>query len=99
MAASRQSTSQASASPLTETLHVISTQDPGEDSVHLQQHPNLYDLRTVAADIKDTLSAAITDFRLDIHTIADRVQEVEKTSALHDTVLRRVTHKVDTQTL
>lgn len=51
------------------------------------------------ADIKDTLSAAISDLRLDIHAIAHRVHEVERITAQHDTVLRQVTHKVDAHTL
>lgn len=46
-----------------------------------------------------TLSAAIADLRLDIRAIANRVQDVEKVSAQHGTVLRRVTQKVDTHTL
>lgn len=42
---------------------------------------NLYDLRSVVADIKDTLSAVITDLRHDIQALASRFQEVEITSA------------------
>lgn len=51
----------------------------------------------MAADIRDTLSTAIAD--LDIRAINDRVQEVEKTSAQHNTVLCNVTHKLDSHTL
>lgn len=53
----------------------------------------------MAADIKDTLTAAIVDLRLDIHALADRVQDVEKVSAQHGTVLCRVTQKVDAHIL
>lgn len=42
-----------------------------------QPHVNILDLRTIPADIKDTLSAAIAELRLDIHTLNDRVLEVE----------------------
>lgn len=62
----------------------------------LQDNPqqpclNIHNLRAIAANIKDTLSAAIAELRLDIHTLNDRVLQVEKTTAKHDTVLRKVT--------
>lgn len=60
---------------------------------------NIHDLRAIANDIKDTLSAAIAELRVDIHTLSDRVVEVEKTSAKHDIVLRKATRKIDTHTL
>lgn len=65
------------------------------------QHPglNINDLKAIANDIKDTLSAAIAELRMDIHTLNDRVADVEKTSAKHDTVLRKATRKIDTHTL
>lgn len=66
---------------------------------HQQPYLNIHDLRTIAADIKDTLSAAIADLRLDIHTLNNKVQEVEKTVAQHGTVLRKATKKIDTHTL
>lgn len=60
---------------------------------------NIHDLRAIATDIKDTLSAAIAELRVDIHTLTDRVLEVEKTTIKHDTVLRKVTRRIDTHTL
>lgn len=66
-------------------------------------HPSLHDLHSVAADIKNTLTAAltaaITDLRIDIQSIAGRVQEVEKTTTTHSTVLRRTCQVLDTHTL
>lgn len=60
---------------------------------------NIHDLRAIANDIKDTLSAAIAELRVDIHTLNDRVLEVEKVTAKHDTVLRKATRKIDTHTM
>lgn len=62
------------------------------------QQPSLNDLRSVAADIKDTLTAAITDLRIDIQAITGRVQAVEKTAALHSTAIRRNHQILDTHT-
>lgn len=50
----------------------------------------LDDLRSVASDIKNTLSAAISDLRADIQAIALRVEEVETTQARHDVSLCQV---------
>lgn len=48
------------------------------------------DIRTVAADIKNTLFAAISDLRSDIQAIVLRVEEVEETQARHDDALCQV---------
>lgn len=48
---------------------------------------SLADLWTVVADIKNTLSAAISDLQLDIQAIVLRVEEVEETQAFHDALL------------
>lgn len=65
--------------------------------------PSLQDLHSVAQDIKNTLTAAltaaITDLKIDIQAIAGRVQEVEKTTTTHSTVLRRTCQALDTHTL
>lgn len=42
------------------------------------QQPSLNDLCSVAEDIKDTLTAAITDLKMEIQAISGRVQAVEK---------------------
>lgn len=65
-------------------------------SAPAQPYLNIHDLRTIAADIKDTLSAAIADLRIDIHTLSDRVYEVEHVTAKHDQVLRKATRRIDT---
>lgn len=62
-------------------------------------HLNINDLKTIAADIKDTLSAAISELRLDIHALTDRVRAVEKMTERHDTQLQKTTRHVDTHTL
>lgn len=63
------------------------------------QQPSLNDLHTVAADIKNTLFAAITDLRHEIQAITGRVLEVERTAAQQHTTIRKVNHTVDTHTL
>lgn len=99
MAASHHGQTQAAA-PLPTALQLApSTSAQRESSKSPQQHLSLHDLRTIAADIKDTLSEALSELRLDIHAKADRVHEVEKVTAPHDTVLHRVTHRIDTNTL
>lgn len=50
----------------------------------------LDDLQAVAADIKNTLSAAISDLRLDIQATATRLEEVEEMTARHDTAIQEV---------
>lgn len=68
-----------------EPSHSQSPHDNGEILLTSHQPPSLNDLRSVAADIKDTLTvammAAISDLRIDIQSIAGRVQEVEKMTA------------------
>lgn len=60
---------------------------------------NILDLKVIAADIKDTLSAAIADLRVDIRSLADRVTVTEKALEDHDRVLHRATGKIDDHTL
>lgn len=73
---------------------------PADNNPALNQQPSLNDLRAVAADIKDTLFAAITDLRHEIQAIAGRVQRIESTTAQHNTAIRKVHHyEVDTHTL
>lgn len=51
---------------------------------------NLQDMQEIAADIKNTLSAVISDLRRDIQAINLRVEEVEHTAARHDASLCQV---------
>lgn len=53
--------------------------DNGEIVLTPHQHSSLNDLRSVAAYIKDTLTAAITDLRIDIQSVAGRVPLMERT--------------------
>lgn len=64
-----------------------------------QPHLSIQDLQTIAADIKDTLSSAISELRIDIHALADRVHEVEKVMERQDTVIRHATREIDAHTL
>lgn len=64
-----------------------------------QPYLNIHDLMTIAADINNSLPAVIAELRLDIHTLNDRVQEVERVMAQRDHVLRKATRKIDTHTL
>lgn len=60
---------------------------------------NIQDLRTIVADIKDNLSAAIAELRLDICSLNDRVSHTERVVEDHGMVLQRSTRKFDAHTL
>lgn len=62
------------------------------------QHPSLSDLRSVAEDIKDTLTAAISDLKIEIQAITGRIQAVEQTTALHSSKIRHQNLAIDTHT-
>lgn len=47
-----------------------------EEGAQGRQTLCIQDLRAIAADIKDTLSAAISELRVDILSLTDRVQQV-----------------------
>lgn len=64
-----------------------------------QPYLSIHDLRSIATDIKATLSAAIVDLRIDIHSLSDRIHEVEQVTMKHDQVLRKATRKIDTHTI
>lgn len=91
------------ASGLTHSSTPRSSQDTEGIVLMPQQQPSLHDLRSISADIKDTLTAALTtaisDLRVDIQSIAGRVQEIEKTTATHSSVLRRSCQVVDSHTM
>lgn len=91
-----------SAGLMTGSSSQISSDDGGVVlTPHLQ--PSLQDLRSVATDIKETLTAAltaaITDLKIDIQLVAGRVQDIEKVTASHTSVLRRSCQVLDTHTL
>lgn len=73
--------------------------------VPLAQYPalSLHNLQMVAADIKDTLtaafSAAIADLRHDLQDKADRVQETEAVTTQHDAQIEHIHLIQDTHTL
>lgn len=76
-------------------------QSPSTGSIHPTSTPqlNIQDLRAVANDIKDTLSAAIADLHLELQGIAGRVQEVENAMAVQYTAIKRVVYRVNSHTL
>lgn len=77
------------------------TQQPStspEGNPLASQQPSLQDLRTIAADIKDTLSTAITDLRHEIQSIASRAQNMKYAAAHHRTEIRKIPHTVSTHT-
>ena len=45
---------------------------------------SILDLRAVAADIKDTLAAAIAELRIDLRSLADRVSSTEQITDEHE---------------
>lgn len=60
---------------------------------------SIMDLKAVATDIKDTLSAAIAELRLDLRSLSERVTRKEQAVEDHDLVLQRSTTKIDDHTL
>lgn len=94
-----------SASPLPQH-HIEITFSPTEPSpspgvFHPTTTPqlSLQDLRAVATNIKDTLSAAILDLLLKLQAIAGRVQKVENATVVQHTAIKRVAYRVDSHTL
>lgn len=72
----------------------------GEDGIELRPHPPLtiLDLRSMADDIKNALAAAISELRLDLKSLNDRVQVVENVSDHHEVILQSVTEDIDSHT-
>lgn len=56
-------------------------------------------LKFIAAYIKETLGAAISELRADIHSLTGRVQEVENITAHQESAIRELYCKSDTHTL
>lgn len=67
-----------------------SQRDNGSQAVSATQSLCLTDLHTIAADIKDTLSAVITDLQANIQSIAARMGTVEQTTTHHTDSIRQV---------
>lgn len=63
---------------------------------HQHQHPSLNDLWSVATDIKETLTVANSDLRIDTQSIAGREHKVEKVTANQSTAIRRTHQVLDT---
>lgn len=69
MAPSQSSQGPHQTTSLTSGTATTSRNKPGNGDIVLKpQHPSLHDLHSVAADIKDTLTAAITDLQIDIQS-------------------------------
>lgn len=64
-----------------------------------QHNLSLDDLHSVAADIKTTLTAVITELSMEIRAVTARVQEVELHTAQQGAALRHVNYKVNANTL
>lgn len=78
---------------------VITDLEPKETPVHTQLHLSLQDLHSVAADIKNTLSAAIADLCIDICSITARVQIIENSTAQQEKSIHKITNKMNIQML
>lgn len=86
--------------------HNTSPQQPphphgGEAGIELLPPPpiNLQDLRSVADDIKETLYAAISELRLDMRELNDRVHAVECSTERQEESLHKITTRIDSHTL
>lgn len=51
---------------------------------------NMSDLKSVAADIKESFAAAITDLRRDIQSMNMRIDDLEDTTTRHDTAVQQL---------
>lgn len=71
-----------------------STASPTDGSMRQHNQPSLSDLRSIAVDIKDTMSAAITDLRHDIQALMGQVQEMEKNAAHQGSTIRLMNQTV-----
>lgn len=72
----------------------------GEEGIELSPHPPLtiLDLRSVAEDIKETLATAISELRLDLKSLNERVRVVEHVTEHQEIVLQSVSEDVDSHT-
>lgn len=66
------------------------SRSPSSPDLHPTSAVSLADLHSVAMDIKNTLSAAISDICSDIQAIVLRVEKVKETQARHDASLCHV---------
>ena len=71
----------------------------GIQNTTAQRSLTIEDLKNVATDIKDALAAAISELRLDLRSLTDRVSHTETALEDHESILRRSTRKVDDHTL
>lgn len=73
----------------------------GEGGIEIRPHPpiNMQDLRSIAEDIKETLSAAILELRLDLRSLNDRVHVVERETERQESILQSVTEDIDSHTM
>lgn len=96
MAAQRQGQTQDMSTPVSDGRPKYSASSAGAENLPSLQQPSLNDLCTIAADIKDTMSAVISDLCLDIQALTGRVHEVEKVTAQEGTAIDQVSHRVNT---
>lgn len=60
--------------------------------------PNLADLQSVAADIKNTLGSAISELTVELRSVTARLTETEKSSATQATAIRQLQRSTDSHT-
>lgn len=72
---------------------------PSESQTLAAKTISLEDLRAVARDIKETISAAISDLHLDMQAVATRLEEVEEITDCHDTTIHKVQQTLDAHTV
>ena len=83
----------------TPTLTLRGPGASGIQGVATQRSLTIDDLKSVATDIKDALAAAISELRLDLRSLTDRVSQTETVIEDHESALRRCTRKVDDHAL
>lgn len=76
--------------------HAATQQDGGGLTMASTNSLCLTDLQAVASDIKATLSAAIMDLKMDLHSIAARMGTMEQSVTRHADAIRQVQRSSDT---
>lgn len=66
-----------------------------EPSTPAAESLSLDDLKAITADIKDTLSAAISDVCLGMQAMTSRLEDVEETTDRHDTAIDEAQQTLD----
>lgn len=69
--------------------------EPSSPSPEAPRQLCMDDLHSIAADIKETLGAAIMELRADIHSLTGRVLDIERVTAHQDSAIHDLYYQTD----